>query len=118
MTTHAPGSSAYNKIEHVWSVLSRSLAGVTFVMNLPGEHPPCQQNLSEEETKRKESVIFDRALQQLNGYWSRILFDSFPISSSHLSCQSPEHYNDHNSLDTFVKVSMCFIRDSAELTDL
>ena len=68
VTTHAPGYSAYNKVEHAWSFLSRCLTSVTFPMHLPGERPPAEQSLSEDETVRKESVVFDQALNQLDGY--------------------------------------------------
>ena len=50
VTTHSAGNSAYNKVEHAWSVLSQSLAGVTLSNTLPGEVPPEEQrDLSDEE---------------------------------------------------------------------
>ena len=45
VATHAPGQSAYNCIEHAWSLLSQSLTGVTLPNHLPGECPPIEQRL-------------------------------------------------------------------------
>ena len=116
VTTHAPGSSAYNKVEHAWSLMSRSLTGVTFSIHLPGERPPCEQGLSEEETSRKESVVFDRALDQRDGYWNGKTYDGHPVTSSHVECLVEEHYTDHDVLDAFVKSSMAKIKESPLLS--
>jgi hypothetical protein len=68
VTSHAPGQSAFNCIEHAWSPLSRWLAGVTFPVNLPDETPPCQQHLAGNEQRAKEALVFDAAIECLNGY--------------------------------------------------
>ena len=46
---HSPGLSAYNPLEHAWAVLANALTGVTLPNHLPGELPPEEQNLSEDE---------------------------------------------------------------------
>ena len=69
IVTHAPGKSAYNPIEHAWSVLSRCLTGVTVAINVPGERPPHEQHLSDEELRRREAVVFDAAIDELYSYW-------------------------------------------------
>ena len=51
--------SAYNPIEHLWSPLSKRLAGVILPAKLPGEDKaPCQQRLSKQEMRQKERSYF------------------------------------------------------------
>ena len=93
VTTHSAGNSAYNKIEHAWSVLSRCLAGVTLRNALPGETPPKEQrHLSDEERRRKLALVFDAAIDELCSYWNRLKFDSFPVFSRKVPCLSEEDF--------------------------
>ena len=39
VSTHAPGDSCYNRIEHAWAPLSNFLTDVTLPASLPGEEP-------------------------------------------------------------------------------
>ena len=54
--SHASGQSAFNDIEHCWSLLSRRLTCVTFSACDDGDTvPPCQNSrLGEEEKRAKE----------------------------------------------------------------
>ena len=91
VTTHSAGNSAYNKIEHAWSVLLRSLACVILSNTLPGQAPAEEQcHLSDEEHCRKLSVVFDVAIDKLCSYWNHLKFDSFPILSQKVPCLSKE----------------------------
>ena len=91
VTTNSAGNSAYNKIEHAWSVLSRCLAGVTLQNALPGEQPPEEQrHLSDQERERKLALVFDAAIDELCSYWNQLKFDSFPVFSSKVQCLSKE----------------------------
>ncbi|KAJ8029124.1 hypothetical protein HOLleu_28451 [Holothuria leucospilota] len=89
-TSYAPGHSAYNPIEHLWSPLSKTLTGITFPDRLPGETPPSQQtNLSAVEKKAKEAKeakVFDVAIDSLNALWDGKDFDGFPITSKGQKC--------------------------------
>ena len=54
---HAPGLLAYNPLEYAWEVLANALTGVTLANDLPGESPPEDQCLSENELCRKEAIV-------------------------------------------------------------
>ena len=92
VATHAPGQSAYNCIEHAWSLLSQSLTGVTLPNHLPGECPPIEQKLGAVELHAKEAEVFDNAIGILNGYWNGKSFDGHPIKSVAVKCiDSSQH---------------------------
>ena len=57
--TYASRYSAFNCIEHLWSPLSRNLAGVVFPNTLQGESkPPIHQgDLTKDQCKEKEKQI-------------------------------------------------------------
>lgn len=116
MGSHAPGDSAYNRIEHAWSPLSARVAGVTLPIHLPGEEPPWKQNLCGEDLRKKEEEVFDHALQQLNGYWNEKLYNSFPVSASHIPCAAvPSPYNTHGMLVEFTDAGITRIRQEEQL---
>ena len=97
IATHAPGQSAYNYIEHSWSVLSRSLTGVTLPNHLPDEQPPCEQHLPEEDRRRKESVVFDQAIDMLCGHWHHRKYDNHEIVPRKVNCLEPHVAEVHRS---------------------
>jgi hypothetical protein len=87
--SYAPRHSAFNMIEHAWSKLSKLLVGVTLSAMLPGEdRPPFQQKLSEQELHNKEALVFDKAVDDLNSYWSgeTRTYDGFRIQSEGVKC--------------------------------
>ncbi|XP_022108390.1 uncharacterized protein LOC110988821 [Acanthaster planci] len=60
-TTHCPGFSARNPIEHVWSVLTRASVSIYLLDHLPGKSNPAKEpdgNIRRE----KEREAFDSAL--------------------------------------------------------
>ena len=65
---YALGQSVYNPLERAWAVLANTLTSITLPNYLPGEPPPEEQTLSEDEKQRKESVVFDLDIDQLCGY--------------------------------------------------
>ena len=83
VTTHSGGNSAYNPIEHAWSVLSRSLSGVTLPFDMPDEVPLAEQEaLTAKEHSHKAAEAFDHSLSVLNGYWNGLKYDGFPVYST------------------------------------
>ena len=119
IATHAPGQSAYNYIEHAWSVLSRSLTGVTVPNHLPDELPPCEQHLPEEDRRRKESVVFDQAIDILCGHWHHRTYDDREIVPKKVNCLDPlQKYNDHELLHQFSKASMKQISENVDLSEV
>ncbi|XP_062515262.1 uncharacterized protein LOC134190768 [Corticium candelabrum] len=102
MCTHAAGDSCYNRVEHAWSPLSSSLAGVILPASLPGEMSPWQQKLDDIEKEKKIADVFDNALKVLDSYWNAISYDGFPVTSSSVMClEKPSPYNDHSKLTEF-----------------
>eukprot|EP00731_Ephydatia_muelleri_P006878 Em0003g1126a len=60
--------SAYNPIEHLWSVLSKN--GIT-----------------DEQRKAKESQVFDDAIEEIaDVHWNNAVFDGFPITPVPVKC--------------------------------
>ena len=117
MCTHAPGQSAFNFIEHAWSVLSRKLTGVTLPNHEPGEAPPSEQHLSEAECRQKEATVFDEAISILCGYWNECSFDTHPVLAHAVASENAQQaYADHGNLDTFVKSSLRHIAADADMS--
>ena len=122
VTTHSAGNSAYNKIEHAWSMLSRCLAGVTLSNALPGEAPPQEQRqLSDEERERKLAVVFDAAMDELCSYWNRLKFDGFPVLSRKVPCLSEEEFcslETRRAIDEFLYASEKAIKEKPALQEV
>ena len=119
LTTHAPGQSAYNPLEHAWSVMANALAGVTFANHLPNEYPAEEQDISDDAKLRKEAVVFDRALDELCGYWSGKTFDGFPVRATKVRCLDPvQKYSDDSRLDEYTKSSMKNLKGNDDLKEL
>ena len=122
VTTHSAGNSAYNKVEHAWSVLSRSLAGVTLSNTLPGEVPPEEQrDLSDKECWRKLSIVFDAAIDELCSYWNHLKFDGFSVMSRKVPCLSDEEFCPgwmHRAIEEFSSASEKKIREEDALQEV
>jgi len=101
VTTHAPGHSAYNKIEHAWAPLSRALAGVTLPNALPGQLPPEQQpGLVGEELQKELAAVFDGAADIPGGYWNNLHYGGWPVVSRKVPCLNPDlKYTNHEVVE-------------------
>ena len=87
--TYAARYSAFNPIEHLWAPLSNHLSGVVFSPLVDGDKaaPAFQSSLSEETTKGKESVVFDRAMNDIKEkHWKDLKFDGFQVHVSVVPC--------------------------------
>ena len=115
------GQSAYNCIEHFWSVGSKALAGVVFSATLPGEDlPPARQLISKEERKAKEAKLFNIAMDKLcNDYWKDISFDKFKVQSYPVHCEESfvdnAIFNDHTAVKNFLAAPL---RDYHKFKDI
>ncbi|XP_033112635.1 uncharacterized protein LOC117113425 [Anneissia japonica] len=100
----AAGHSKENPIEHLWSPLLKQLVSVTLPITLPGEAiPPSEQNISEEEKKRKNIKVFDSAIDQLNCYWN-MTHDGFKVKPVKIACvEGVKVYSDHAVMKEFCK---------------
>ena len=65
ITSFAKRYSAYNPIEHHWSVLSKKLASVRFCAVATGDDKVLYyiSCITEEPRKQKESQVFDHAIE-------------------------------------------------------
>ncbi len=107
----AAGHSVDNDIEPKWAPLSKSLVSVTLPACLPDEDkPPCQQNISQEETMQKNTIVLDNnAIDVLGQYWS-ISHDGYPVKPTKVPCMEPNRqYSDYNVVGKFLKSSMTHI---------
>ena len=84
--------SAYNNIEHLWSLLSRLLSGVILPAVAPGdEKPPCQMSISKEERRGKEAAVMDAAMSEIAlNYWKKAKFNGFEVSTIPLASLAEE----------------------------
>ena len=103
--TYAARYSAFNPIEHLWSIMSNKLSGVIFSPIVDGEDKsPCQQaGLSQDEVARKEAIVFNNAMKELSSYWNGINFDDYAISNEAIQCSSNEVLcNDYEKIKAFL----------------
>ncbi|XP_071948704.1 uncharacterized protein [Antedon mediterranea] len=99
ITSYAPGQSALNPIEHVWSPCTNALASVSLPDKLPGESIcPWHQDIPEEEMAGKECKVYDQAMEELGEYLKHVEFGGFPIQLSHIPSAVTEEspYSDYN----------------------
>ena len=111
VSTYAARYSAFNPIEHLWSVMSNKLSGVVFSPTLEGESkPPLQQtNLLPPELVRKEKQVFDAAMNELKNYWKEVKFDDFDVTTRVVLTNEDELlFDDHDNVKKFLA---CPIRD-------
>lgn len=80
VSSFAPGYSAYNPVEHLWSPLSRALTGVLGNPIADGdERPPAYLSLPPADKLQKEISVFDREMQKVKLHWDGKEFDGWPI---------------------------------------
>jgi hypothetical protein len=105
--TYAPGHSAQNPIEHLWSPLSNFLTGVFLKATLPEEKPPNEQTgISNEVKKEKECLIYDQAVSDLNSYWHNRKFDSFTINSRGVKCADASAATEVDPMEACIKAGI------------
>ena len=78
VTSFAARYSAYNPIEHLWSVLSKKLASVKLSAVADGDvkAPYYLSGITEEQKKAKEAEVFDRAITEISDvHWNKTVFD-------------------------------------------
>ena len=117
--------STYNSIEHLWSPLSKRLAGVILSAKLPGEDKaPCQHRLSEQEMRQKEAKVFDKAMTDLcDEFWKDHTFDGFSVIAESIPCLSNETddeglYSDYVEVHKLLKGSIRNARGTELLEEL
>ena len=111
VSTYAARYSAFNPIEHLWSVMGNKPSGVVFSPTLEGESkPPLQQtNLLPPELVPKEKQVFDVAMNKLKNYWKEVKFDDFDVTTRVVLTNEDELlYDDHDNVKKFLA---CPIRD-------
>ena len=105
--TYAARYSAFNPIEHLWSILSNKLSGVVFNSKVDGESkPPSQQSgLSNEQIQEKEKIVFDKVLIELQrAHWESSSFDGFDINISPVFCGEDDLiWNDYDEIKKFLR---------------
>lgn len=80
--TYAARYSAFNCIEHLWSPLSKKLAGVQFSATVEDQaKPPCYQaGLSAADLYKQEKIVFDNAIKSVvQDFWNNATFNNFPV---------------------------------------
>ncbi|XP_038060450.1 uncharacterized protein LOC119741815 [Patiria miniata] len=108
ITSYCPGFSRRNPIEHVWSPLTRLLTSVYLDDTLPGENkPPCHQTeLSAGERKQKEYKVFDKAMDNLAGYWENATFAGHPVKVQNIPSGTPNApFNDYDEARAIINGS-------------
>lgn len=124
LCSFAARHSAYNPIEHLWSPLSKHLAGVILPAKLPGEDKaPCQQRLTEAEQRQKEAKVFDNAMGEIcDDFWKGHTFDGFPVSAQAIPCIPDEDdeslYSDYNDVHKLIRGPIRNVRGTELLKEL
>ena len=120
VTSFAARYSAYNPIEHLWSVLSKKLASVRLSAVATGDNkaPYYLSGISEEQRKAKEAVVFDEAVVEITDvHWNRTVFDEFPVIPVPVKC-SDQFPSDHEQVSKFLKAPLREIRDGSTYANL
>ena len=89
VTSFAARYSAYNPIEHLWSVLSKKLASVQLsaIATSDDKAPYYISGIKDEQRKAKESQVFDDAIEEIaDVHWNNAVFDGFPITPVPVKC--------------------------------
>ena len=81
--TYAVMYSAFNPIEHLWSVMINKLSGVLFNPTIEVENkPPVNQSgLSKDKCERKEAIVFNTAMAECKAYWENLKFNDNEITT-------------------------------------
>ena len=75
-------------LEHAWALLTNAFTGVTLPISIDGE--------------KGEAVIFDNAVDLLNGYWSHVIYDGFPAIPVKIPCSDDNLAKEKNSVHHFL----------------
>lgn len=117
--TYAARYSAFNPIEHCWSLASNHLAGVVFspLVDEDTAAPALQSGLDEEVRKQKEKVIFDRAMNAMaSQHWYNLTFDDFPVNVQPVMVDEDNLlYDDYDRVRACLK---CPLRSLHEYSDI
>jgi hypothetical protein len=120
VTSFAARYSAYNPIEHLWSVLSKKLASVQLsaVATSDDKAPYYISGITDEQRKAKESQVFDDAIEEIaDVHWNNAVFDGFSITPVPVKCS--DHFaSDHDIVSKFLKAPLKEIRDGSTHTVL
>ena len=78
---YSSGRSAYNPIEHAWSLLSSKLTGVTLPATLEGEELPLnkQSGLAKEELERNSAEMLDNTSEMLEEHFCTMVMLCFKL---------------------------------------
>lgn len=120
VTSFAARYSAYNPIEHLWSVLSKKLASVRLSAIAAGDEkaPHFLAGISEELKKAKEEEVFDDAISEIaDVHWNKTVFDEFPVIPVPVKCND-QIASDHDRVSKFLKAPLRDIRDGSTYSDL
>ncbi|CAB4044267.1 PREDICTED: uncharacterized protein LOC105443326 [Paramuricea clavata] len=117
--TYAARYSAFNPIEHLWAPLSNRLSGVIFSPLIDDDKtaPALQSGIDSATVKRKESTIFDRAMNDIKDkHWKDVLFDGFPVQTKIIPCNNDNLlFNDYDDVKACLKSPL---RDLHQYADL
>ena len=100
VTSFAAWYSAYNPIEHLWSVLSKKLTSVQLsaIATSDDKAPYYISGITNEQRKAKESQVFDDAIAEIaDVHWNNAVFDGFPIIPVPVKC-SDHFVSDHDKV--------------------
>ena len=104
--SYAAKWSAYNNIEHLWSLTSRHLANVILKAMLELEDkPPCHQSgLSREELQEKEAEVFDRAMEEVcESSWNNLTFNGAVVTATfQKSMETNTPFDDYDVIHKFL----------------
>jgi len=90
LTSFAPGESKYNFIERRWARYSTELAGVTLC-------PDAKNYDKSNDVKMKQ--LFSKALEQLHGYWHRVVYNDYETNNNTIEPgQAETPWNDYENL--------------------
>lgn len=115
-----PKYSAFNPIEHSWSVCSNAITAITLPAVVPGEElPPCRQNIGEEIRRQKDAAMYDSAMELLCVYWNRAKWGGVNIDSSFQRCLSDSYpFNVHEMLKLKLQKATSILNDANLLDEM
>lgn len=112
MVSYAPHNSAFGIIEHDWAIVSQKLAGIIFDPRLQKEDgtreelpPQKQTKLAPEERVKKEAILFDQILEELESLYQSIHTAGFKATPHTIKCMEPSGpYSDVREWQSFLKL--------------
>ena len=119
--TYAARYSAFNPIEHCWSLASNHLAGVVFSPFVDEDTVALalQSGLDEEIRKQTEKVIFDRAMNAMaSQQWYDLNFDGFPVKVQPVLVNEDNLlYDDYDCVRTCLKCPLRSLHEYKDIVD-